>query len=209
MLLTAPIVFGRLHVLPIVTAFPAQLPKINVRLLFSDRNLRFVEDHVDVVVRIGWLPDRAMVATRVGSMRTVVCASPLVLAVHCEPRLPRDMSDLPCVNSDTRSLGPAWPFRSSDGKRIEKVSVSPRLSVSTTDVAVSAATDGASATRLLHYQCAAAVRNGLSRIISDKFEVEPLSIHLLHSDGPVVSRIRVLVLVEFAPEQLRERLRPL
>ena len=203
LLLTAPVAFGRLHVLPIVTEFLVSFPQINVRLLFSDRNLQFVEDHVDVAVRIGRLPDSAMIAARVGSMRTVVCASPKLLAAHGEPRQPEDVSSLPCVNFEVLSAGSAWPFRLG-GKNVTQVPVAPRLSVTTAEAAVSAAADGVGVTRVLHYQCADAVRSGALRIVLAEFEVEKLPIQLLHAAGPLASKIRVFL--DFARDRLKERL---
>src|SRR5262245_38997404 len=100
---TAPLLFGRLHILPIVTEFLATYPEINVRLLLSDRNLHLIEDHVDMAVRIGPLPDSSMVAVRVGSMRTVVCASPKLLAGQGMPQKPDDLATLPCVNCELLS----------------------------------------------------------------------------------------------------------
>ena len=204
LLLTAPLFFGLLHVLPIVTTFLAAFPEINVRLLFSDRNLQIVEDHVDVAVRIGHLLDSAMVATRVGLMRTVLCASPELLATHGGPLQPRDVSSLPCVNFEALSPVSAWPFRSLGGKGMTEVLVVPRLLVSTAEAAVIAATDGVGITRVLHYQCADAVRKGLLRIVLEKFEVEPLPVHLLHAGGPLASKVRVFL--DFARDRLKERL---
>ena len=80
LILTAPVLFGRLHILPVVTDFLAAYPEINVRLMLSDRNLHLIDDHIDMAVRIGRLPDTSMVATRIGAVRTVVCASPKLLA---------------------------------------------------------------------------------------------------------------------------------
>ncbi|MBV8442989.1 MAG: LysR family transcriptional regulator, partial [Hyphomicrobiales bacterium] len=76
LVVTAPILFERLHILPVIAEFLATYPEINVRLALADRNLHLLDDHVDMAVRIGALPDSGMVATRIGSMRTVVCASP-------------------------------------------------------------------------------------------------------------------------------------
>ncbi len=204
LLLTAPVLFGLLHVLPTVTAFLASFPEINVRLLFSDRNLQIVEDHMDVAVRIGQLPNSAMIATRVGMMRTVLCASPKLLATYGEPLQPRDVSSLPCVNFEVLSPISAWPFRSVGGKGMTEVLVVPRLSVNTAEAAVSAATEGVGITRVLHYQCADAVRKGLLRIVLERFEVEPLPIHLLHAGGPLASKVRVFL--DFARDRLKQRL---
>src|SRR5262245_21980517 len=80
--LTAPIVFGRLHVLPVVNEFLNRFDEINVRMILSDRNANLVDDQIDVAVRIGELPDSTLTATRVGSIRRVVCGSPAYLAAH-------------------------------------------------------------------------------------------------------------------------------
>lgn len=205
LILTAPLLFGQLHILPIVTAFLADYPEIDVRLLLSDRNLHLVEDHVDMAVRIGRLPDSSMVATRVGTMRTVVCASPKLLAARGTPQTPEEIPNLPCVNFAALSSASAWPFRLASGKSTTDIPIRSRLSVNTAEAAVSAACDGTGATRVLHYQCADALRDGSLEIILPSFELEPLPVHLLHTGGGALpSKVRVFL--DFAAGRLRERL---
>ncbi|MBV8794941.1 MAG: LysR family transcriptional regulator, partial [Hyphomicrobiales bacterium] len=84
LVLTAPLLFGRRHVLPVIADFLALFPEINVRLVLGDRNADLIEDHIDMAVRIGRLADSGMIATRVGSMRLVVCASPALLSTRGE-----------------------------------------------------------------------------------------------------------------------------
>lgn len=204
LILTAPILFGRLHILPIVTDFLAAYPEIDVRLLLSDRNLHLVDDHVDMAARIGPLPDSSMVATRIGSMRTVVCASPGLLAEHGMPRSPADLAALPCVSFDTLSPATTWPFRK-DAAGITDVAISPRLSVSTAEAAVWAAVHGVGATRVLHYQCADALRDGSLQLILSEFELEPLPVHLIHA-GRGALPLKMRVFLDFASARLRERL---
>jgi len=205
LILTAPLLFGRLHILPIVTEFLVAYPEIDVRLLLSDRNLHLVEDHVDMAVRIGRLPDSTLIATRVGSMRTVVCVSPKLSAAQGMPRSPADLSNVPCVNFEALSSASAWPFRSKGGKALAEVPIRARLSVTTAEAAVAATSEGIGATRVLHYQCADAVREGLLEIILADFEVEPLPVHLLHAGrGALPSKMRVFL--DFAASRLRTRL---
>ena len=195
LILTAPILFGRLHILPIVTEFLAAYPQINVRMLLTDRNLHLIEDHVDMAVRIGPLPDSTMIATRVGSMRTVVCASPKLLAEQGVPKSPEDLAGLPCVNFELLSPASAWPY----------MPIRPRLSVTTAEAAVWAAAQGLGVTRVLHYQCADAINDGSLRIILANFEVEPLPVHLLHAArGALPAKLRVFL--DFAAGRLREGL---
>jgi DNA-binding transcriptional LysR family regulator len=202
---TAPIAFGQLHMLPVIGDFLAAYPEINVQLALADRNLHLLDDHVDMAVRIGPLPDSGMVATRIGSMRTVVCASPKLLATHGAPGRPEDLASLPCVNFSVLSPAAVWPFRRRDSGAALDVPIRPRLSVSTADAAIWAAIQGVGATRVLHYQCADAARDGQLRIILADFEVDPVPVHLLHATrGVLPSKMRVFL--DFAAGRLRQRL---
>lgn len=205
LVVTAPIFFGRLHVLPTVTDFLAQFPAINVRLVLSDRNIRLVEDDVDMAVRIGRLPDSGMIATRVGTMRTVVCASPRLLAGHGLPRRPEDLAQLPCVTLDTPTPTPGWRFEPAGSGSSVEVPIRPRLSVTTAEAAVQAAVDGVGVVRLLHYQVADAVTAGTLRIILQAFEPQPAPINLVHAArGQMPLKMRRFL--DFAAPRLRRAL---
>ncbi|MGL4284993.1 MAG: LysR substrate-binding domain-containing protein [Phreatobacter sp.] len=205
LVVTAPVLFGRLHILPVVAEFLASYPEINVRLALADRNLHLLDEHVDMAVRIGALPDSSMVATRIGSMRTVVCASPELLTTHGAPEMPEDLASLPAVNFDFLSPASVWSFKRKDTKGSTDVPVRPRLSVSTAEATVWAAAQGVGAARVLHYQCADAVRDGSLRIVLTDFEVEPLPVHLMHAGrGALPSKMRVFL--DFAADRLRKRL---
>jgi DNA-binding transcriptional LysR family regulator len=181
LVITAPIMFGRLHVLPVIADFLALFPEINVRLMLGDRNVSLVDDHVDMAVRIGRLPDSSMVATRVGSMRTVLCGSPALLDRSGVPRTPQDLVKFPCVTVDTPMPSFGWQFRvPGTGVAIE-VPVKARLAVTTTEAAAQAAMRGVGITRLLHYQVRDAVAAGSLQIILDDFEPEPLPVNLVHA----------------------------
>ncbi len=208
LILTAPVLFGRLHILPVVTDFLAAYPEINVRLTLSDRNLHLIDDHIDMAVRIGRLPDTSMVATRIGTVRPVVCASPGLLARYGTPKSPADLARWPCVNFDFFSPAPVWPFRQQGAKAAMEMPIHPRLSVSTAEAAVAAATEGVGATRVLHYQCAEALNAGALRIMLADFELDPLPIHLLHA-GRAALPSKTRVFLEFATARLRQRLKHL
>lgn len=211
LILTTPIMFGRLHVLPVVSAFLAALPEINVRLILADRNLHLVEDHVDMAVRIGELPDGAMVATRIGVMRTVTCASPACIARHGRPATPDDLLGMPCVSFDFPGLSPVWRYRLSQPPRASRASeaaniaIRPRLSVTTAEAAVEAAILGTGVTRLLHYQVATAVESGLLEIVLQDFELPPSPVHVVHvARGQMPLKMRRFL--DFAVPRLRQTL---
>lgn len=208
LVVTAPTLFGQLHVLPVVTEFLSDYPDINVHLVLSNQNLRILEDHIDVAVRIGALPDTRSVAIRIGAMRIVVAASPNLLAAHGAPSTPAELTALPCVNFEFLSPAATWPFRMQGSPSIADVPIAARLTVSTAEAAVWAAREGVGATRVLHYQCADAVRKGALTIILDAFELEPLPVHLLYAGGRALpSKTRAFL--DFTAARLKERLKRL
>lgn len=205
LVITAPLLFGELHVLPIVTEFLATYPDISVRLLLSDRNLHLVEDHIDMAVRIGHLPDSSMIATRIGAMPTVVCASPALLARLGTPERPEDLMAFPCVAFDSPMTRTLWTFRRAEGTGTLEIPVTPRLSVTTASAAIRAAGDGVGATRLLLYQCAEALRQGRVRRILATFEPDPVPVSLLHAARGTLP-LKMRVFLDFATGRLRARL---
>lgn len=205
LVVTAPIVFGRLYVLPIAADFLTLFPEINIRLLLSDRNLHLVDDQVDMAVRIGALPDSTMIATRVGSMRTVICASPALLASHGVPRTLEDLQRLPWVTFDGPMPSPAWQLRSPRFFTPIELPVAPRLSVSTAEAAADAAVRNVGLTRLLHYQVVDALEAGALQVVLEEFEPEPAPIHLIHAARGLMP-LKMRRFLDFAAPRLRQAL---
>jgi len=203
LVLSAPIFFGRLHLLPVVADFLGQFPQIRVRLLLADHNVDLVGDRIDMAVRIGDLRDSDMVATRIGAMRTVVCASPALVEKHGVPASPKDLLQFPCVAMDAPQPSPGWRF----GPSGALVPVKPRLSVSTAEAAMEAAIKGVGVTRLLYYQVAEAVEEGHLVILLDPFEPRLAPVHLLHAArGQLPLKMRRFL--DFAVPRLRHALEP-
>ena len=181
LVVTAPVLFGQLHVLPIVADFLADFPQIDIRLVLADRNVDLVDDHVDMAVRIGRLPDSGMVATPVGLLRMVACASPVLLAARGVPQAPEDLARLPCIAVDTPMPTPSWRFRDPHSGAVRDVAVRPRLIVSHPQAAADAAVRGIGFVRLLHYQVADALRGGALQAVLTQFEPAPVPVHLVHA----------------------------
>jgi DNA-binding transcriptional LysR family regulator len=154
LVITAPIVFGRLHVLPVVLDFLRAYRDIDIRLVQTDRPLSLLEDHVDLAVRIGALPDSSLVATRVGSIRRMVCASPGYFAERGKPKRPDELAGHDCITFQGLSAPEAWTF--TNGKSELTVATHSRLIVNTAEAAIDAAIAGAGITRVLSYQIAEA-----------------------------------------------------
>jgi DNA-binding transcriptional LysR family regulator len=203
---TAPWGLGHLHLLPLSCEFLSVYPDINLRLLLSDRVLSPVENNIDVGMRIGALPDSSMIATRIGSIRVVACASPQYLAARGTPKSLGDMRDHTCITIDDTGSPRVWKFATPDGELT--VPIRSRLTVSTSEAAVEAALLGAGITRVMSYKMEAARRTGALVIILDQFEKDPLPVHILYTERkPMPLKLRVF-LNWFTP-RLKTRLAPL
>ncbi|QCP48936.1 LysR family transcriptional regulator [Trinickia violacea] len=201
--ITAPVVFGRLHVVPVVAEFLAQYPEIDIRLMLVDRIVHLLEEHVDVAVRIGHLPDSALVATGVGAIRRVVCASPAYLNIHGEPAKPFDLADKQCITFEGLESAHAWSFGS--GKTRQVVPIHSRLVTNTAEAAIAAAIHGVGLTRVLSYQVADLVRNNALRVVLDRFEPTPVPVSLVHA-GQVPLPLKLRAFLDFVTPGLRTRI---
>ena len=205
LVITAPVVLGRLHVLPVIAEFLSQWPEINVRLVLADRNLDLIDDHIDIAVRISPLADSALVATQVGAVRNVVCGSPAYFAAHGVPERPEDLSTLTAVTFDPLSSSQYWIFRDPQSKRELRAPVRSRLSVNTAEAAIDGAAAGLGVTRVLSYQVAQAVLDGRIQTVLSQYEPAPLPVSLIHA-GHALTPLRVRMLLDFATPRLRARL---
>ncbi len=201
--ITAPVVFGRLHVLPIVSAFLAAYPDINIRLVLADRMVNLLEEHADLAVRIGALADSALVAIRVGSIRRVTCASPAYLAAHGHPLHPRDLTTHSCVTFETLMSPTSWSF--TVGRDSIPVAVRSRLVVSTAEAAIDAAIAGTGITRVLSYQVADAVQAGKLAVVLMQYEPPRAPVSLI-TNGQGLLPQKVRAFLDFAAPILRARL---
>jgi DNA-binding transcriptional LysR family regulator len=202
LVVTAPVVFGRLHVVPVVADFLAHYPEIDISLVFTDRVVHLMDEHTDVAIRIGELPDSALMATGVGTVRRVICASPDYLVAHGVPDRPRDLAKHECVTFEVLASKRAWTFGS--GKSELSVPVRSRLAVNTAEAAIEAAMLGVGLIRVLSYQVADAVRDNALCVVLDAFESAPLPINLVHK-GQAPLPLKLRAFLDFVTPRLRAR----
>jgi DNA-binding transcriptional LysR family regulator len=203
LVITAPIVFGRLHVLPIICEFLKIHPRIDIRLVQSDRNINIADEHIHLAVRIGTLPDSTLVATRVGEVRRVLCGSPAYFAAHGTPARPEDLAGHACITSDVLDAADIWRFGA--GRSEMSVDVVPRLYVTTAEAAIDAAFAGVGVARLLSYQVARALAGGTLVLALEGYEPPPRPVSLLHAGGKLVP-LKLRAFLDFAAPRLRARL---
>lgn len=197
---SAPIVFGRLHVLPVVVDFLKVHPQIDLRLALGDRFANLVDDHIDVALRIGNLPDSNLVATKIGTVRRVVYASPDYVARHSAPTHPSELADHDCITFENVTAAHVWRFLEEGRELIAPIR--SRLIVNTAEAAVDAAISGLGLTRVLSYQVARPVSEGLLVPLLETFEHEALAVQLVYlPQGHVPMKLRAFV--DFAAPRLR------
>ncbi len=203
LLVTAPIMFGKLHVVPIVLAFLAAYPEVNVRVALFDHVIDLVENHVDVAVRIGHLPDSGLVAARIGEIRWVICASPAYLSTRGTPVTRDDLAKHDCIGFEGLQMVRTWPF----GRRgnAKTVAIKPRFAANTADAVIEAAGAGIGIARLTSYQAAAAIRTGRLISLLRGYAPEPLPVHLVHTGPPLVP-LKMRAFLDFALPRLKASL---
>jgi DNA-binding transcriptional LysR family regulator len=198
---TAPVLFGRLYVTPIVTEYLTRYPEVSASCLFLDRVVNLMDDGVDVAVRIGELPDSTMQAIRVGQVRRVICASPDYLAQHGVPTTPDALHDHTIVSASSVTPNPEWKLVEQGQPRT--IRLQARMVTSTNDAAMAATVSGFGITRLLSYQVAEHLRAGRLKTVLNDYEPEPLPVHVVHREGRHAPQ-RVRAFLDLAVERMRQ-----
>jgi DNA-binding transcriptional LysR family regulator len=201
--ITAPWAFGHTHLLPQVVEFLEAYPDISLRLMLTDDVLNMVDENIDIAIRIGPLPDSSMIATRIGSIRVVVCGSPSYLKTHGRPKQLGELRNCNCITIDDHSVPAVWRFER--GNRARVAPIRSRLCVNTSEAAVLAAIDGAGFARVMSYKMDAAMRAGKLVIILEEFEPKPLPVYLLYApQKPMPLKLRTFL--DWMTPRLKDRL---
>jgi len=198
--ITAPVVFGRRYITPIVNAFVRRYPKVNIDLLLVDRFTNLVEEGLDVAVRVGELPDSSLVAVPVGQARRVVCASPDYLRRQGKPRVPQDVAAHRCVRFTGVAPRDEWDFRM--GRREVAIPITSVISCNQIDSALQACLDGLGLGMFFSYQVASHRKAGELKYVLEKFEAEPRPIQVIFAHSKLLSA-KVRTFVDECVAQLR------
>ena len=180
LVVTAPVLFGRMHVMPGIVDYLNRYPEARVRALFLDRVVNLVEEGIDVGIRIGELPDSSMRALKVGSVGLVTVASPSYIDKMGEPESPKALSNYSTIASSAADNFIGWQFKASN--QTQAFRINPRLVVSSNSAAIEAAREGFGITRVLAYQVAEYLASGELIPILHDFEPEKNPIHVIHRE---------------------------
>jgi DNA-binding transcriptional LysR family regulator len=196
-------VLGRTHVLPVVMEFQRRFPDIRIRMQLTDRTVSLLEEHVDVAVRIGELPDSSMIATRVGLIRLVLCASPAYLKRREAPKTPADLARHDCIVHESYSSSSGWDFVTDQGT--QTIPVPSRLTVNLGEAAVAAAVAGAGIARVLSYLIEDLVKSRSLVTLLDADEPPPIPVSVIYPSQRQVP-LKLRAFLDFAVPRLRKRL---
>lgn len=196
---TAPLQFGRRHVVPLVATFLERFPETQAELVLHDRHLDLIEEGLDVAVRIGTLSDSSLLARQVGQVRRVLVASPDYLARRGIPKRPEELARHDTIfGTGTQGLL-EWRFRG--GGRSAVVRLVPRLLVNEVEAQLVAARAGLGIARLLSYQVADDLAAGTLVRLLQGFEPPALPVQLI-----AISRVhmppKVRAFLDFAAARL-------
>jgi DNA-binding transcriptional LysR family regulator len=181
--ITAPVAFGQRHVVPVVSELLSLHPGLDVRLMLIDRNVRLIEEGIDVAVRIGALEDSALRARRIGAVREVIVGSPAYLARQGVPARGEDLGSHELIASTGPRGGREWRIvgvSSRTGPR-------RRLRINSVDGAIAAAEAGVGLANFLSYQVADALAAGRLVEVLRPEPVEPIPVNLVFDPARATS----------------------
>ena len=196
--ITAPVMFGRLRVAPLVAEFILKHPALQIELTLLDRIVDLVEEGIDAGIRIARLPDSTLVAVPVGQTRRVVCASPAYLKRAGTPKTPRDLMQHRCISFSGLAAGNAWSF----GGGNAQIEVPSALATNQVDAAIDACLRGVGPGQFLCYQVQALLDAGKLKRVLQSFEPEPVAIQLVYPQARLLSA-NVRAFVDWAVPRLR------
>lgn len=201
---TAPLVFGRLHVRSILDAYLALYPAVQVRLLLLDRVVNLIDEGMDAAVRIGHLPDSGLIAIKAGEVRRVIAASPAYLRRHKPIQEPADLAAHDCICLSTLTPTDSWQFASAGPRdSLRAVRVRPRFAVNEAEAAVASAVGGRGVTCVLSYQIERELKHGQLKLILDTFAPPPLPVHVIYPEARL-SAAKTRTFVEFVVPRLKK-----
>jgi DNA-binding transcriptional LysR family regulator len=197
---TAPLLFGRLHVAPLVAPLLAEYTRLEIELMLSDHVLSMVDDAIDVAIRIGDLEDSSLIAIPLGHVSRVVCAAPAYWKKHGKPVHPEELEDHACLLfRGFQQRG--WLLRHEGEERYWPLS--PRYACNDGAAVLSVARAGTGVIQMMSYQVAEDIAAGTLEPALEDFAPHPLPVHAVYAGGKLLpAKIRTLLDV-WVP-QLRE-----
>ena len=200
--LTAPTLYGRTVVTPLIVEYLGNFPETEVDALLVDRVVNLVEEGIDLAVRIGPLPDSTLRAIRIGEVKHVVCASSNYIKKYGMPKHPDALNDHRLITTSVGKSPKTWNFSNTKNKRPWQIR--SRLHTTTNDAAIEAAILGFGIIRVVSYQVEEALKKKQLVVILEEYEPPAFPVHLVHQQGNTVNA-KVRAFIDLAVERLRKK----
>ncbi|WP_395055865.1 LysR family transcriptional regulator [Polaromonas sp.] len=198
--ITAPVLFGQMHVAPAVTRFVQKYDGMHCRMLLLDRVVNLLEEGIDVGIRIGELDDSTLVAQPVGRIRRLVVASPAWLRLHGVPKHPRDLLKANCVR--VTDQGPTWGPFNDQGRQL-RLAINGNLEFNQIAPAVAACVAGIGPGSFFSYQVAPFLKSKALRTVLEDFEPPSQPINLVYPHARMLP-MRARIFIDWTRHALRE-----
>jgi len=196
---TAPVLFGQLHVAPAISRFLRRHPQVQINATLLDRVVDLLDEGIDVGIRIGRLKDSSLVAQPLGSVRRVVVASPGLLRRHGVPKHPRELAAANCLRfAGSGALG--WTFYQ-DGQSF-KVPVGGNLRMNHVAPLVDACAAGIGFGVFMSYQVADQLARNTLKIVLERFEPPAQPIHVVYPQARLLPA-RARLFIDWIRRELR------
>lgn len=181
--ITAPIEFGNKVVAPLINQYLLEFQDMQIQCILTDRNVDLMQDHFDLAIRIGHLPDSAFIASQIATTQLMFCAAPQFLQQHALQH-PRDLNQTRCIVFN--DFGKKWKFLDQDKNLY--VEVNPVLYTNQIAVAKTACLDGVGVGQFFHYQVKDELNNGQLIAIFEQYQTAHVPIHILYPHSQLLSQ---------------------
>lgn len=197
--ITAPLTFGRMHLMPVIVEFLRSQPRVTAQLVTLDRVANLVEEGFDLAIRIAQMPDSTIVARRIGEVRRVLVAAPAYLARHGRPDQPQDLLGHEVIAVDGLLPEGAWRFVR-DG-RSQTIELRPRLTVNDALAAITAAERGNGIVSALSYMVAPQLVAGTLITVLEELSPPAVPVQIVYPHSRLLAS-KVRAFVDFATPRL-------
>lgn len=193
--LSCPVSLTQSLLAPALPRFLAQNPRVQLRLLSSNRRVDVVGEGIDVAVRVRDKldSDAELVARTFGAKRVVLVASAAFVAAHGEPRSPADLATLPLLSVFEHEGEQTWELYDSACSKVD-VAVRPRLISGDFRVLIEAALQGTGIAWLPEQSCIGELRSGRLQVVLPEWGLPQGVLHIVYpSRRGMLPAVRALV----------------
>jgi DNA-binding transcriptional LysR family regulator len=185
--ITAPLVFGRRILAPLIPEFQATTPNVEVQLRMSDHLLDLIKEGVDAAVRLSVPTDSSLIIRKIADCPRLLFAAPSYLKAHGEPSAPDDLMDHNCLLLRFQgSTQYRWVLNSPKGKLT--LNVGGRLDADDSDVLTQWAVDGHGIVMKPAWEVDDHLRDGRLKPVLADFPPDPLTLAVLYPHRRLLPR---------------------